>query len=249
METLFGFAIAFVIGLTGIGGGTLATPALILLLKVPPSESVGTALLFSAFIKLSASLLYLYRKQVNFKVLSFMLLGGTPGAAIGAICVHRFQVTQHPRVILAIVGATVAVSAGFNLLRDELHPVHRVHRPKLLASLSLLVGVQVGFSSVGAGALGTVLLFGLTELAPVTVVGTDIAFGTAVSVVGSGVHIATGTLNGAVLWKMLAGGVIGVLTGSSLASAVSPRIVRSAVLSWAAAMGLLLIYKSLVLGG
>jgi uncharacterized protein len=245
MEVLYGFLIALVIGMTGIGGGTLAAPALILLLKLPPAESVGTALVFSAIVKLNASLLYLYRRQVDYGVLGYLLIGGVPGAAIGAIFLHRLHVAQYGAVILAVVGATVVISAAFNLVRNRLNPVPRRFRPKMISLLSLPIGVQVGFSSVGAGALGTVLLFGLTELPPATVIGTDVAFGTVVSMVGGGLHIAADTWNGLVLLKMLAGGLFGVVAGTSLAGTLSPRIVRIAVLSWAVATGLLLIYKSL----
>jgi uncharacterized protein len=245
MEVLLGFLIALVIGMTGIGGGALAAPALILLLRLPPAESVGTALVFSAVVKLNASLLYLYRKQVDFRVLVCLLSGGIPGAAIGAIGLHRLHVAQYGGVILGVVGATVILSATFNLLRSRLNSVPRADRPSLVSLLSLPIGFQVGFTSVGAGALGTVLLFGFTELPPATVVGTDIAFGMLVSMVGGGLHIAADTWNGLVLLKMLVGGLFGVVVGTSLTGSLSPRIVRTAVLSWAVAMGLLLIYKSL----
>jgi len=245
MEVICGFLIALVIGMTGIGGGTLAAPALILLLKLPPAESVGTALVFSAVVKLNASLIYLYRRQVNYRVLGSLLLGGVPGAAIGAFSLHRLHVAQYAPVILAIVGVTVVVSAGFNLLRHRLQRAYRTPQLNLLSFLSLPIGAQVGFSSVGAGALGTVLLFGLTELSPVTVVGTDVAFGTVVAMVGGGLHIAMNTWNGLVLMKMLAGGLFGVVAGSSLNGVLSLRVVRNAVLSWAALTGLVLIFKSL----
>ena len=246
MEVICGFLIALVIGMTGIGGGTLAAPALILLLGLPPAESVGTALVFAAIVKLNASLIYLYRRQVNYRVLGWLLLGGVPGAAMGAIMLHRLPVAGFGAVILAIVGTTVVVSAGFNLLRQRLQPLPRTHRPGLLSFLSLPIGAQVGFSSVGAGALGTVVLFGLTELPPATVVGTDVAFGTVVALVGGGLHVAANNWNGLVLMKMLAGGLFGVVAGSSLNGVLPARIVRNAVLSWAALTGLVLIYKSLV---
>jgi uncharacterized membrane protein YfcA len=245
MEVICGFLIALVIGMTGIGGGTLAAPALILLLRLPPAESVGTALVFAAIIKFNASLIYLYRRQVNYKVLGWLLVGGVPGAALGAIALHRMQLAQYSGVILAIVGVTVVVSALFNLLRHKLQPISSTYRPSLLSWLSLPLGAQVGFSSVGAGALGTVLLFGLTDLPPATVVGTDVAFGTVVAMVGGGLHVALNAWNGLVLLKMLAGGLFGVVAGSSLNGVLSPRVVRNAVLSWAALTGLLLIYKSL----
>ena len=73
---------------------------------------------FSAIVKLNASLIYLYRKQVNYSLLESLLPGGVPGAFIGTIALHRLQVAQYGAVILAIVGTTVVVSAGFNLLRQ-----------------------------------------------------------------------------------------------------------------------------------
>src|SRR5689334_4749526 len=93
---LLGFIIAFAIGLTGVGAGSVTAPALMILLGVPAAPAVGTALIFGAVTKFVAAPSYLWRRQVNFRVLSWMLLGGLPGAVIGSLFLERFKNTQRP---------------------------------------------------------------------------------------------------------------------------------------------------------
>jgi uncharacterized protein len=248
MAILFGFLIAVVICLTGIGGGTLTAPVLVLLLKLPPSQSVGTALVFSAVVKAYAALLYLHRKQVDLRALRYLLLGGIPGAAIGGISMEGFRWARHSGNVLVIVGVTVTISAVINMLPYHIREMRKESRPVLLALLSFPVSILVGFSSVGAGALGTSLLVGLTTLPAASVVGTDLTYGLAISAVGGAVHIAAGNWSSPVLVKMIFGGVLGVVAGSSLSQRLRPTVLRIVVLSWAAMTGLLLIFKGLSLG-
>jgi uncharacterized membrane protein YfcA len=94
MEIVLGFLIAVLIGLTGVGGGVITAPALILFLGVSPAESVGTALLFTAIVKLVAAPVYLARKQVNFRILGLLLAGGLPGVLAGSYFLARLSKSQ-----------------------------------------------------------------------------------------------------------------------------------------------------------
>jgi uncharacterized membrane protein YfcA len=243
-EVIIGLAIGLAIGTTGVGGGVLTAPILILFLGLPAAQSVGTALIFSAAVKVAATLLYVYRRQVDFRVLGYLLIGGIPGALGGAL-LERWWGDKQNGSVLSLVGATIVVSAGFSLFRSLGGTLHQQSRLKLLPYLSLLIGLEVGFSSAGAGALGTVMLFNFTKLAPVVIVSTDLVFGMLVSAVGGGIHAMAGSWNSPVLLKLLQGGLAGVPAGSWLAGILPQRMLRIVVLLWAVLFGVLLVYKGM----
>src|SRR5262249_2455627 len=116
MELLIGLLIGIAIGSTGVGGGTLTAPALILLMGYSPRVAVATALVFSAVVKIGASVVYLTRRQVDFRVLGRLLIGGLPGAALGALALQGFRTTKANDWILFTVGMIVASSALINLM-------------------------------------------------------------------------------------------------------------------------------------
>src|ERR1051325_9698862 len=109
MEVLLGFAIAVAIGVTGVGGGVITAPALILFLGVPPVEAVTTSLIFASVVKLLIAPTYLWRKQVDFKVLGMLLAGGLPGVVAGSYFLERLASKGQHGVMFAILGATIAV--------------------------------------------------------------------------------------------------------------------------------------------
>ncbi len=246
MELAIGFLIAMAIGLTGIGGGTLTAPVLVLFLGLPAGAAVGTALVFGAVVKLVAGPLYLFRGQVHFRSLAYMLAGGVPGVFAGSLLITRLESRSLSDVILVIVGATVIFSAALNLvrLRRERGAQSR-DRLRILPGLAFPIGLEVGFSSAGAGALGTLALLHFTTIAPVQVVGTDLLFGLAVSSVGGGLHLGLGAVDTGILYKLIAGGVPGVLLGAHLASVLPARKLRFGLAMWLVYLGSHLLYRGL----
>jgi uncharacterized protein len=245
MEILVGAVIGFVVATTGVGAGILTTPALILLLGLPAAASVGTTLSFSTAIKLVATALYFRNRKVDGRVLAWMLAGGVPGALGGALLLGRLSDPRLSGVLLCLVGATVIISASAGLFRPR-HTAHESDSVRSLPWFTLPIGLQVGFSSSGAGALGTVLLFGKTRLAPVAVVGTDLAFGLALSAAGGAVHLLAGNWLPQTALKLLAGGLVGVVAGVQLASVIPAARLRPAVLVWAAVSGIWLVRGGLL---
>jgi uncharacterized membrane protein YfcA len=245
MEILAGAVIGFVVATTGVGTGILTTPALILFFGLPAAASVGTTLNFSTAIKLVATALYVRNRHVDGRVLAWMLAGGVPGALGGALILGRLSDPRLSGIVLCLVGATVVISASISLLRP-LYTACKTDSVHALPWFTLPIGLQVGFSSSGAGALGTVLLFGKTRLAPVAVVGTDLAFGLALSAAGGAVHLLAGNWLPQTALKLLAGGLIGVLVGVRLAKVIPAARLRLAVLIWAAASGVWLLRGGLL---
>jgi uncharacterized membrane protein YfcA len=113
----------------------------------------------------------------------------------------------------------------------------------------LPVGAEVGFSSSGAGALGTVSLLGLTALDAPRIVGTDLAFGLCLSIVGGGMHLSYGGLNAALLSQLIIGGILGALAGTGLAPRIPARAMRLALSAWLFALGVQLCWQALAHAG
>lgn len=219
-EILLGFVIAVFIGLTGVGAGSMTTPLLILLLGLPTPQAVGTALIFGAVVKILAAPVYILRQQVNWRALGFLLATGLPGVLGGALLLSSFK----SEWITALVGCTIMSIALLNLFRFT--NVARHDRTPWLALVGLPIGLEVGFSSAGAGALGALCLMNMTKLAPSAVVGTDLSFGLVLSLAGGGIRAAMGDLNTQVLLKLLAGGTVGALSGTLLASKLPSKRLR-----------------------
>jgi uncharacterized membrane protein YfcA len=214
MESLLGFGIALVVGLVGAGGGPLTVPLLVLVLNRSAAESVGTSLAFIFLIKLVASPLYVARKNVDWKVLGLMLAGGLPGLVAGSWILLHLSKKQIEPILLPLVGITIAGLALLRLFRLNAPPRQAKENLRVIPAATFPIGIEVGFSSAGAGALGGLLLMYRTLLPAGSIVGTDLLFGTALSFVGSGIHVIFGTVDQALVLKMLMGGVPGALLGS-----------------------------------
>src|SRR5271165_5072270 len=220
MEYLLGFAIAALIGLTGVGGGSITAPVLTLFLGVPPAVSVGTALLFTAIVKLMAAPLYLARRQVNFRILALLLAGGLPGVLGGSYVLARMASTSRKGPLLAILGAIILLMALLNLYRllSPRPAAPARDRSRWLPYIALPIGAEVGFSSAGAGALGSLVLLAITPLTAAQVVGTDLFFGLCVSLVGSGFQLSAGNYDSSILTRLVIGGLVGAVAGTYLAA-------------------------------
>ncbi len=247
MEIVIGFLIAVAIGLTGVGGGTITVPVLILFLGSSPTQSVGTALAFTAIVKLVSVPVYLYRKQVDWKILALLVLGGAPGVIGGSFLIQRLNTRQYQGLIYGLLGAVIATMAILNLYRLFRH---RRAEPALehrgvLPAIGLGIGVEVGFSSAGAGALGSLALLQLTKLTAANVVGTDVCFGLVLSLLGSGVHLMAGNYDPALLGKLAIGGVLGAIVGANIVHLVPARPLRVAMLMVIAGLGLNLLWHGL----
>lgn len=232
MDVVIGFAIAIAIGLTGVGAGSITTPLLILFLGVAPAKAVGTALMFGAVVKILSVPFYAFRKQVNLRVLGLLLAGGLPGVIAGSLLLDQLKHGAHASVLYVALGVLIVGTALLRLYR-VFRPDMRTtitDRSRILPWFALPIGAEVGFSSAGAGALGSLLLLSLTPLAAAEVVGTDLCFGLGLSAVGSVIHLGAGNYEPTLLLHLCIGGVFGALTGSAIAGRINQRPLRVALL-------------------
>ncbi|MDE3198043.1 MAG: sulfite exporter TauE/SafE family protein [Acidobacteriota bacterium] len=247
MEFVAGFLIALAIGVTGVGAGSITAPILILFFHQTASNAVTAALIFGIAVKVIATPIYMARGQVNFRVLKYVALGGLPAVIAGSLLLNAFDKNSLSRPILIVVGITVVISAAGTFWRS-LSPAGVASRPvavKWLPWIVAPIGFEVGFSSAGAGALGTVALMRFTDLQASEVVGTDLAFGLLLSIFAGGIHAGMTGIPWAILTKLLIGGVPGVLIGTQLTSVLSPRRMRLALCVWLIYIGGQLSWKAL----
>jgi uncharacterized membrane protein YfcA len=240
MQYLIGFLIALFIALTGVGAGTITVPILVLFLGVPAPVAVAIGLTFSAAVKLILVPAQVVRGNVAWKTLGWMLLGGAPGVLIGSLFLKHLVTAGSQNLINGLLGAVLVTTASWQLVfsfRPMKHKQDAPDRSRWLTWLMLPVGAEVGFSSAGAGALGSAALLSLTPLAPAQVVGTDIAFGFIVSLLGSGAHMMDGGGASGLLLALIIGGVGGAITGTMLSSRVPRRPLRLALWIWLLILG------------
>src|SRR5262245_49123883 len=152
MEIVSGFLIAVAIGVTGVGAGIITAPVLILFFHIPAAHAVGTALAFGFLVKLLVVPMQLYRKQVDFRILGLMLLGGVPVVLAGSSVLNRLTTSGKNGVLYAILGSTIVAMAAINLYRLWLRPANATmkDRSRWLPLITLPIGAEVGFSSAGA---------------------------------------------------------------------------------------------------
>lgn len=240
MEIILGFVIAVAIGITGVGAGVITAPVLILFFHMPPAQSVGTALAYSVAVKLLVVPMQLFRGQVDFRVLRYMLAGGLPGVVIGSLALSSVNSHGLQNAIYAILGSTVAIMAALNLykLAVKRSPEATRDRSQWLPLAMLPVGAEVGFSSAGAGALGSLALLSMTPLTAAKVVGTDLFFGLCVSLIGSGFQLGAGNYDGVVLAKLIIGGLAGAFIGANIAALAPQRALRAVLSAWLIMLGI-----------
>jgi uncharacterized membrane protein YfcA len=240
---LLGFLIALAVGLTGIGGGSFTVPALVLIVGLPAGEAVGTAFVFAGVLRLIAAPFYLLRQQVHSRYFRLMLTGAVPGLVLGIVALRILAKAGNSPVVIIVLGVLLALTSGVTFVPRVQNQGFAVENARWLPWLAFPIGIESGFSSAGAGALGTVLLLNYSEMSPAQVVGTDIVFGLVLAAIGSAVHWSFGSISTTILLQLLAGGVPGVVLGCLLARRVPAQKLKAVVAAVALAAGLQLVWS------
>jgi uncharacterized membrane protein YfcA len=242
MYSLVGFLIAVAVGLTGIGGGSFTVPALVVLAGLTAGEAVGTAFLFAGVLRLIAAPFYLAGKQIHSRYLWLLLKGAIPGLLVGTWILRSLNRGTGNPVVILLLGVLLAASSSVTFIRRVQNPTFARKNHRWLPWLALPIGVESGFSSAGAGALGSVLLLNYSEMTPPQVVGTDLLFGLVLAVIGSTFHWTFGSVNVPILFAFLVGGVPGVVLGCLLAPRIPAQRIKAAVAMVAILAGLQLVW-------
>jgi len=242
MNFAIGALIALAVGLTGIGGGSFTVPALVLLVGLSANASVGTAFVFAGVLRLIATPFYIAGRHIHGRYLWLLLQGAVPGLLIGTLFLRLLSHGSSSPWVIVILGLLLTASSSITFLPRVQYQGFARKNSRWLPWLALPIGVESGFSSAGAGALGTVLLLNYSELTPPEVVGTDILFGLVLAVIGSAIQWKFGSINGHVLGQLLMGGVPGVLVGCIFAKRVPARKLKLVIATIAIFAGLQLVW-------
>ena len=243
MQFLIGFLIAVAVGLTGIGGGSFTVPALVLIVGLPANAAVGTAFIYAGVIRLLAAPFYLWGRHVHGRYLWLLLQGAVPGLLIGTYLLRLASTAASSSLVVLLLGGVLVFSSSISFVQPLQNPQFAHHNSRWLPWLALPLGVEAGFSSAGAGVLGTMLLLNYSEMTPPQVVGTDLLFGLGLAVIGGVFHWQFGAISGAVLGRLLAGGVPGVLLGCLLTRKLPARKLKTVMALIAIFAGLQLVWS------
>ncbi|HQR51721.1 MAG TPA: sulfite exporter TauE/SafE family protein [Burkholderiales bacterium] len=255
--TLSGFGVGVIVGLTGIGGGALMTPILVLIFGVAPHTAVGTDLLFACVTKSFGVLVHGRRGTVDWQVVRRLATGSLPAAlAVVLLLAHYRTSDTRNGIILTGVGIALVLTATGLLLRGRLQEVGRSLRsrapssfkraqPPLTVLAGAIVGALVALTSVGAGALGTVALVYLYpfRLTAAKLVGTDLAHAIPLALVAGAGHLALGNTDFGLLANLLVGSIPGIMLGATLSTRAPEPVIRNTM-----ACVLLLVAGKLLLG-
>src|SRR5487761_2103612 len=240
MYTLSGFVVGLIVGVTGVGGGSLMTPLLVLFFGVSPATAVGTDLLYAALTKTLGGWVHSRNGTVDWKVLGLLSLGSLPAALLTIALLKYLALDEKTLRSLVTGGLSVALllTAAALLLKGSIkkiaqrndgtvYELHHRHLSAATVATGFVVGSLVAISSIGAGVLGTVaLLFLYPRMAAARVVGTDIAHAVPLTAVAGIGHMALGTVDFMLLGSLLLGSLPGIYIGSHLSAKVPENFLR-----------------------
>jgi hypothetical protein len=239
---LFGLGIGVLVGMTGMGGGSLMTPLLILIFGIQPTTAIGTDIFYSAVTKTVGGWRHLKMKTVNMELVRWLAIGSVPAAVIGvaivSILADRIGEDRLDALVYAVLGGTLLMVGIITLARalilrsliDERDrfTVERRHKVAAIA-IGATTGFVIGVTSAGSGTVIAILLIAVYRLAPKKVVGTDV-FHAAILLWAAGIaHWVGGNVDFVLAGNILLGSVPGVVIGAALSDRAPQGFIRTAL--------------------
>ena len=245
VPALFGLLVGFLVGLTGVGGGSLMTPFLVLTMGVPAPTAVGTDLVYATVTKVVGSVQHFRQRSVNLQVAVFLGLGSIPASLFGVATLEWIKANYDEEavrsIMITIIAATLVLVGASLIFRtffmrerpagsgrptwDGKSPM-TLKRRLFTILFGAMGGYLVGLTSIGSGSIMAIILLLLYPLAPAVVVGTDIAHATVLSLVTGLAHASQGNVDWGLAGTLLLGSVPGVLVGSRLAPYIPGKPLR-----------------------
>jgi len=240
MYTLSGFLVGLIVGVTGVGGGSLMTPLLVLFFGVSPATAVGTDLLYASLTKTVGGWVHGRRGTVDWKVVGLLGLGSLPAAVVTIALLKYLALDEKSlrSLVTGVLSVALLATAAALLLKDQIkklarrkdgtvYELHHRYLPAATIVTGIVVGALVTISSIGAGVLGTVaLLFMYPRMPAVKVVGTDIVHAVPLTALAGMGHMALGTVDLVLLGSLLLGSLPGIYIGSHLSAKVPEKVLR-----------------------
>lgn len=241
MQILSGLVVGLLVGITGVGGGSLMTPLLTLVFGYAPNVAVGTDLAFASTTKAFGTLAHGSMGQVRWDIVRRLCMGSLPAALVTIGFLHL--VGPASPVLIKIMKWSIAISVLMTVVaiifRQQLlsaiahykgYPLQGRALTRATIAVGAVIGVLVTISSIGAGAVGATLIFLLyPTLKPAEVAGTDIAYAVPLTALAAVGHLFLGNLNWGLLGGLLIGSVPGIWMGARLSKAMPEKWVRGAL--------------------
>jgi uncharacterized protein len=237
LYSLSGFAVGALVGMTGVGGGSLMTPLLILLFGVHPATAVGTDLLYAAATKTGGSLVHGYARSIDWRVVRRLATGSVPATLVTLAILSHFNLSgDAARNLITLVLSVALLATAFVLVFGEaIVAAYRARVAELdsqstavnTVMVGIVLGVLVSISSVGAGAIGVIALIMLYPQLPMArIVGSDIAHAVPLTLIAGTGHWMMGSVDWHIIGSLLAGSLPGIFVGSYFAIRVPERALR-----------------------
>jgi len=247
-----GFVVGLLVGLTGVGGGSLMTPILVLFFHIKPAFAVGTDLLYAAITKSVGIFAHGKLGNIDWKIVRLLAYGSVPASIVTTLYLRQMDIASDGAVstIKFWLGIALLVTSLSVIFRSQLakfskreHLINAKFTPYLTVFLGLTLGFLVTLTSVGAGALGvTALLIIYPNRLITTIIGSDIAHAVPLTLVAGLGHASLGTVDYGLLGTLLIGSIPGIWLGSHLSSRVAEHWVRIALAAILIFVGLKLIF-------
>jgi len=250
-----GFAVGLLVGMTGVGGGSLMTPLLTLLFGVTPTVAVGTDLAFASLTKGVGTFTHRLRGTVHWEIVRRLCLGALPAALLASVALKHFGSLNKEigLVIRYTIACSVMLTVVALLFKRKLlawitaHPERQLQGRALTSATvaaGALLGTLVTISSIGAGAIGATLLVMLyPRLTAAEVAGTDIAYAVPLTAIAAFGHWWLGSINWSLLLTLLVGSLPGITLGAYAARAVPERLLRALLAITLVAVATKLVYS------
>jgi uncharacterized membrane protein YfcA len=238
----FGLGIGVLVGMTGMGGGSLMTPLLILIFGIQPTTAIGTDIFYSAVTKTVGGWRHLRMKTVNMELVKWLALGSVPaavgGVALVSVIENHVGEDRLDSLVYAVLGGTLLMVGIITLARAlilrnlveerDRFDVERRHKVAAVV-IGATTGFVIGITSAGSGTVIAILLIAVYRLAPKKVVGTDV-FHAAVLLWAAGLaHIVGGNVDFTLAGNILIGSIPGVIIGAALSSKAPQGFIRTAL--------------------
>lgn len=237
LYSLSGFVVGLLVGMTGVGGGALMTPLLILLFGVHPATAVGTDLLYASLTKMGGSVVHGVARSIEWQVVRRLATGSIPATIVTLAALSHFNLDgDAARSLITLVLSFALVLTAIVLVFGE--PIVRLYRARVVALppertavntvlVGVVLGVLVSISSVGSGAIGVVTLVLLYPQLPMAkIVGSDIAHAVPLTLIAGVGHWIMGSVDWHIIGSLLAGSLPGIFVGSYFAVRVPERALR-----------------------
>ena len=257
LQSLFpvvGLVVGLIVGLTGVGGGSLMTPTLVFLFKVPLDIAIGTDLIFASLTKIAGVAAHGMRGNVNWRIVGRLAAGSLPASIATVVVMSQLKAHGKPLdgIVLPLLGFSLVATAAAVMLRkrilaagDKTFEISERTSNRLATIVGVILGVMVTLTSVGAGAIGVAALMLLyPKIRGAEVVGSDLAHAIPlVTVAGLG-HLQLGNLDYRLLVGLLVGSIPGIYIGSTVSSRLPEVMMRRILAGVLLVMGI-----SCIVGG